>query len=422
MATSKRRGDRGRGSVYRQPGSPYWYMSFFIDGKRFTRSTGQTNERLAWDELDRQRTAARMEYPEIPAELQKWTFGSVASQWLTGKLSSGIQNSTKNELRILVDGHLIPAFNSKDIHKIRPMDIQEFMSAKLNGRDSDGNNLPVGGGVKTAKLSASYVRKLMQTMDQIFSFAQVNGFFANSQPNPVRLVDQNDLRPSQNKTTRPNAEKVLSRAQIKELFDAAQEDWEELLYRLMVQLGLRVGEAFVLTEADYDRKTRILRIRRTQQRNPNFMGDLQETDRSAERYLTVSDGRTKTNAGKRQLKVGSDLHKLIVKQLKSDERKLRLAQNPESENWLLPSKKGTPLAPGSVRKNRWTKAVAKAGLSKDVTFHTLRHTFASLQIHAGVPIAEVSRNLGHKNPQVTLTVYTHILDDLDDPPVASLKI
>jgi integrase len=43
-------------------------------------------------------------------------------------------------------------------------------------------------------------------------------------------------------------------------------------------------------------------------------------------------------------------------------------------------------------------------------FHALRHTFASLQLAAGVNVLQLSRALGHHSPAFTLSVYCHLLE------------
>ena len=44
--------------------------------------------------------------------------------------------------------------------------------------------------------------------------------------------------------------------------------------------------------------------------------------------------------------------------------------------------------------------------------HQMRHTFASLLLQDGAPITYVSRQLGHKDPSITLRVYAHWLPDV----------
>lgn len=45
------------------------------------------------------------------------------------------------------------------------------------------------------------------------------------------------------------------------------------------------------------------------------------------------------------------------------------------------------------------------------TLHMFRHTFATRQIHAGVPFSIVSKILGHEFVATTLNIYTHVLDE-----------
>src|SRR5437773_3451941 len=47
---------------------------------------------------------------------------------------------------------------------------------------------------------------------------------------------------------------------------------------------------------------------------------------------------------------------------------------------------------------------------EDVTFHSLRHTFASLLIAQGRDPVFVSRQLGHADPSITLKVYSHLFN------------
>ena len=52
-------------------------------------------------------------------------------------------------------------------------------------------------------------------------------------------------------------------------------------------------------------------------------------------------------------------------------------------------------------------AVTRLGM-KDVSFHTLRHTTASLLISEGAPITAVAGILGHASTQMTLDVTSYI--------------
>ncbi|HUA08321.1 MAG TPA: site-specific integrase [Candidatus Acidoferrales bacterium] len=53
-------------------------------------------------------------------------------------------------------------------------------------------------------------------------------------------------------------------------------------------------------------------------------------------------------------------------------------------------------------------------------FHDLRHGYASLAFAAGVPLAVVSRSLGHASIGITADIYTHLLADQKREKAAAL--
>lgn len=63
------------------------------------------------------------------------------------------------------------------------------------------------------------------------------------------------------------------------------------------------------------------------------------------------------------------------------------------------------------RENRHlTKWVLDAGITKKITFHCFRHTFATLQLSMGTDIYTVSKMLGHKDLNTT-QIYAKIIDE-----------
>lgn len=59
-------------------------------------------------------------------------------------------------------------------------------------------------------------------------------------------------------------------------------------------------------------------------------------------------------------------------------------------------------------------ALRTAGLPLTVTFHQLRHTYASLLIEAGESPTVVAARLGHKNATETLQTYSHLWPSSED--------
>ena len=56
--------------------------------------------------------------------------------------------------------------------------------------------------------------------------------------------------------------------------------------------------------------------------------------------------------------------------------------------------------------------IKECGITKDISFHSSRHGFATLALSKGVPIESVSRVLGHTNI-ITTQKYAKITTDKD---------
>jgi integrase/recombinase XerD len=78
-----------------------------------------------------------------------------------------------------------------------------------------------------------------------------------------------------------------------------------------------------------------------------------------------------------------------------------------SPQWLFPGKTfEVPLSSNTIQKV-CKAAVQKAGILKHATPHTLRHSYATGLLEAGVDLLTISRLLGHKSFATTM-IYLHV--------------
>lgn len=54
-------------------------------------------------------------------------------------------------------------------------------------------------------------------------------------------------------------------------------------------------------------------------------------------------------------------------------------------------------------------------------FHSLRHTYVSLCVAAGIPPLEISRFVGHSKVTTTLNIYAHLFEDDHSGSMAALS-
>jgi integrase len=73
-------------------------------------------------------------------------------------------------------------------------------------------------------------------------------------------------------------------------------------------------------------------------------------------------------------------------------------------DWVFFNQDGKFINYENFLKRQWHKAIEKAGLLRR-TPHDMRHTYATLRISKGDSLAEVSKEMGHSNQEITYRAY-----------------
>jgi integrase/recombinase XerD len=160
---------------------------------------------------------------------------------------------------------------------------------------------------------------------------------------------------------------VLTESEVTKLLDAAPERRSLALLMVFYSAGLRLNEALHLTPEDIDSEKMRIRVR--------------EGKGGRERRVILSE-------------------KLL-------ETLRRYFREYTPKQWLFygPTRE-TPMNPRTVQRMIRQTAL-DAGLTKRVTAHLLRHSFATHLLEQGTSLRYIQELLGHKNLKTTL-VYTHV--------------
>lgn len=83
-----------------------------------------------------------------------------------------------------------------------------------------------------------------------------------------------------------------------------------------------------------------------------------------------------------------------------------LQKNPNNKNFVFLGKQGGQMSADSIRKMFYQKC-KNAGVSSNISPHSLRHTFASDVLEGGADLRSVQEMLGHASLSTT-QIYTHL--------------
>ena len=73
---------------------------------------------------------------------------------------------------------------------------------------------------------------------------------------------------------------------------------------------------------------------------------------------------------------------------------------------------GTPVDIANLRVRHFKPIIKRAELAENFTLYSLRHSFVTLSLLAGVEPKTVSEEAGHSSVSFTLDVYAHVLPSM----------
>ncbi len=197
---------------------------------------------------------------------------------------------------------------------------------------------------------------------------------------------------------RRGSRRVLTLEELARLIGAGGSTRIEVMIRVSAECGLRLGEVVGLRWPDIDLQAQQITVARSVWQEPGSNGS--PPIRHVKR---PKSGEAKTIA------MGASL----AARLADWYAESVIGSGAQADGYVFPGKLGGPMGaftPGQAL----GRVCRRAGLVDDtgrplVSWHSLRHTSASVMLAHGVPLPDVAAQLRHADPRITAQVYSHSL-------------
>ena len=246
-------------------------------------------------------------------------------------------------------------------------------------------------------LSNSTITKEYQQFNQAFKTAIAKGYITqNPMVNVIKprsLKDDKVVRALTFEEQQQFTNYLLSR----DLADCKYKN----VYLIQMYMGLRVGEALALTTYDIDLKNKRANIHRTLTTDEN--------------NNVIMGNKTKTYAGRRIVPIPEFIYPYIVEQM-------QIADIQENNEEKLLFKPYNARYTRRTNVNSELQRILKKYLNiEGISTHSLRHTYGTRCIEAGVAPVVVQRLMGHTDISVTLNTYTSVFDKFKEKEIEKVN-
>ncbi len=360
-----------------------WWIFVNHQGRRKAKrvGTGEEGKKAAKQVAQQLEARLALGQPAFQEDNAGVKFAEYAETWLD-RIKHIRKHTTAGDYRKMLDRDILPA--------LRGFDLKDITREKVKAVAFAG--LKKGQSPKT-------VQNVIRCLSSLLSHAVEDGLLiVNTALRPGKFLPKISKRRGINPLTREEVAVFL-----KVVKDKAPRYYP--LFLCAVRTGLRMGELLALQWGDFDFRERFIQVSRS------YTHWKLTTPKSGEsRRVDMSLGLTQA------LK---DL--LLERQVDAG------AHGTEIPPWVFCNQHGGLLHPHNLRDRVFYGLLEKAKL-RQVRFHDLRHTFASLLLQQGESPVYVKEQLGHSSIQITVDCYGYLIPggnkqavDRLDTPVAEAQ-
>jgi integrase len=298
----------------------------------------------------------------------KLRFDHYFEEWIevySGRTARGLTEGSRELYRRSIKDHALASWRGWKLSEIGPADVRELY-----------------GKLREKRVSTSGMRGLRAALSAMFATALEDGLIPTNPVRGVRIPAPKYLSDGERRQS-------LTHRELSELMLALPQEWQ-LFFEFLTHTGLRISEAVGLQWRHID---------------VGF----------APRVMV----REQLHDGKRKRLKSPQARREIPLSLGMASRLRDLRGEAGEEAPVFATELGTPINRSNVAARVLKPAAESVGLTVEqggeqvvwVSFHTFRHTCASLLFEQGRNVKQVAEWLGHSDPSFTLRTYVHLMDE-----------
>lgn len=354
----------------RQRGAKWYYTVEYTDSDgvhhRYERPGGgsKTECRKAWRhamlEIDKKGKLEQISCKDVETYLQEWIHECVDIL---------PKHNTAKSYRSIVKNHITPVIGSVRLQKVNARMLQKLLNEK------------------STLFSKSTVTSICTVLKLAFSYATEFCEYLQTDPAAKIKVPQYIDAPKETKIFSTNQLDIL-----KQKFPPGHQFY--MAMQMSYHTGMREGECFAINWDQIDMKNRIIKVQFT-------VIDLDG--------VPTIQAIPKSQSSRRDIPFGEKFYRILkVERSRQAAYKLQYGPHYNQNNLVCCWPDGSLLGPNDIRYfNMFCSDTFGKG---EGSFHSLRHTHATMLLEAGEDLEIVSKRLGHSSIAITARTYSHILE------------
>jgi len=386
---SRRVRANGDGTVYQRKDGRWEAAGYVLapgDTRKRVRVYGSTRKEALAKLTEKIATSNR----GVPVPTAQGSVAAYLTYWLENVAVHQLRETTHTRYTACTNRYLIPGLGKRKLAKLTAKDVRTWLNQLRTTCQCCARGLDAARDQPRCCGIGTCCGKRLSPL----TLAYIHSVLKSALEHAVREeeIPRNVARNVRTGTPRPRRFEPLTADEARTFLAAAQGHRLHALFELALRTGLRKGELLGLRWEDIDHGSGTASIRRTLQRT---------------RTGGLTTLPTKTVSSERRIALPAPcLLALRAHRKQQAQEKQKAGAGWMDSGHVFTRPDGHPIEPATL--TRHFNALLRRARLRQIRFHDLRHSTATLLLEQGVELVVIKELLGHAHIGVTATVYAHV--------------